>query len=236
MSMKKYYKYKSLKNLDHVLDILTNARLYCSEYGSLNDPAEGEFQAKILLSIESGKYLNKDNITTFYTRGNWSDQIDPEFKEFISSLQKKYLICSLSKTFKSIPLWAYYAESFSGICIEVVPKNELEFTDVTYNSDYPTCLFDPKEISAKSSEESIDRQIRKSLTYKGSHWKVEKEVRLLWREKYFDNINPIKRVYCGSRIDKNHFDLFRKLFPDIEFIQTRISNSSPKIITINQHS
>lgn len=232
MSMKKYYKYKSLKNLDHVLDILTNARLYCSKYSRLNDPAEGEFQAKVLLSVDRGKYLNKDNVATYYTKGNWSDELEPEYKEFIRALQEEYLVCSLSKTFKSIPLWAYYAESFSGICIEVVPKNESEFTDVIYNSDYPTCLFDPKKISVNSTEENVDREIKKSLTYKGSHWRAEKEVRLLWKEPYFDNIHPIKKVYCGSRIDGRHFELFRKLFPDIEFIQTRISNSSPKIITI----
>jgi hypothetical protein len=113
-----------------------------------------------------------------------------------------------------------------------VPKNESEFTEVTYDSDYPTCLFDPKVISVKSSEENIDREIRKSLTYKGSHWGIEEEVRLLWKESYFNNIYPIKRVYCGSRIEESHFDLFRKLFPYIEFIRTRISNSAPKIITI----
>ena len=37
------YKYRSLENLEHVLDIILNQRLYCSTYPELNVPFEGLF-------------------------------------------------------------------------------------------------------------------------------------------------------------------------------------------------
>ena len=44
----KLYKYRSLRqNLDFVLDILLNGRLYCAEYQTLNDPLEGFFIEEI---------------------------------------------------------------------------------------------------------------------------------------------------------------------------------------------
>ena len=40
----KLYKYRSLRrNLDFVLDILLNERLYCANYTALNDPLEGYY-------------------------------------------------------------------------------------------------------------------------------------------------------------------------------------------------
>jgi hypothetical protein len=231
VSMKKYYKYKSLKNLDHVLDVLTNTRLYCSKYCDLNDPFEGEFQAQFLSSIKHGKYINTDKVPVFYTKGDWSKLKDQGRRGgCIKFLQEKYFICSLAKNFSSIPLWAYYADSYYGICIEVVPRDNSDFTDVIYDVDYSMCSFDPKEIYVKPDEASIDRQIRKSLTHKVLHWELEDEVRLLWQESYYYDIYPVQKVYCGSRITDSHYDLLTKLFPDIKFIKTRISDMRPEVI------
>ena len=44
------YKYKSLADLEHVLDIILYERLHCSTYDKLNDPFEGLFLTTINLS------------------------------------------------------------------------------------------------------------------------------------------------------------------------------------------
>ena len=38
-----YFKYKSLDNLKHFLDIIANNRLYAAKYNELNDPMEGSY-------------------------------------------------------------------------------------------------------------------------------------------------------------------------------------------------
>jgi hypothetical protein len=41
--MTKFYKFKSPEPLLHVLDIIFNMRLYCSDWSKLKDPMEGWF-------------------------------------------------------------------------------------------------------------------------------------------------------------------------------------------------
>ena len=38
-----YYKFRSLDNIRHFLDILVNNRLYAARYDELNDPMEGAY-------------------------------------------------------------------------------------------------------------------------------------------------------------------------------------------------
>jgi len=40
----KIYKYKSLSNLWHVMDVLVHNRLYCAHWSELNDPLEGRYE------------------------------------------------------------------------------------------------------------------------------------------------------------------------------------------------
>ena len=43
---RKLYKYKSLKNFEHIVDIIFNNRFYASQYDKLNDPMEGLYNCK----------------------------------------------------------------------------------------------------------------------------------------------------------------------------------------------
>ena len=40
---KTYYKYRTLDDLERILDIIVNKRLYGAVYKELNDPMEGKF-------------------------------------------------------------------------------------------------------------------------------------------------------------------------------------------------
>ncbi len=72
------YKYRSLANFEHVLDIILNQRLYCSTYPELNDPFEGIYRVTYFL-LKDGDMATKEN-----------------YKNVEESVTGKIKICSLS--------------------------------------------------------------------------------------------------------------------------------------------
>lgn len=83
----KLYKYKSLKQFEYFMDILTQNRLYGSTFKELNDPMEGFFQSKNFTSEE------------------W---------EKIKKAKDTVRICSLSKCHDNVLMWTHYADEHRG--------------------------------------------------------------------------------------------------------------------------
>jgi hypothetical protein len=105
----KLYKYRSLRrDLDYVLDILLNERLYCAPYSALNDPLEGVFIVHV-----------------------------PRLANFLhplSMLEKLPRVCSLSQPLGDIALWSHYADGHTGVAIELDlpigrPLHEVRYVD-----------------------------------------------------------------------------------------------------------
>ena len=96
-----FYKYRSFRNFEHLVDILVNSRIYTANYAAMNDPMEGCYK--------------------------YPDSYD---KQEIAKLEKKIIqtkFCSLSK-FSNIDLmWAHYANGNRGICIGVEIKKNSNF-------------------------------------------------------------------------------------------------------------
>jgi hypothetical protein len=141
----KLYKYKSLKNLEHVTDIICNNRFYASQYYGLNDPMEGLYN---------------------YTSGTKEEYLDE-----IKKGKQKLRICSFSEVYHNPILWAHYADDFKGICIEVeVEKNTPEYdivkveyspVRVLFNSEISTPNELPKLILSQKAEEwSVEKEFR----------------------------------------------------------------------------
>src|SRR4030042_1235985 len=93
------YKYRSLANFEHVLDIILNQRLHCSTYPELNDPFEGLF-------------VTTRNITGANFKIN-------EAKDLFEGAIDKVKICSLSSDLNDVRLWSYYADGHEGIVFEI---------------------------------------------------------------------------------------------------------------------
>ncbi|MEK6627785.1 MAG: hypothetical protein AABY53_04095, partial [Bdellovibrionota bacterium] len=91
------YKFKSLRNFEFVSDIICNKRFYAANFLDLNDPMEGQF------------YHDPDT--------------KKEFLEEIIQGKHKIKICSFSKDYGNLLLWAHYSDSFRGICFEVEVDN-----------------------------------------------------------------------------------------------------------------
>lgn len=89
------YKYRSLNNFKHFVDIIINNRLFAARYFQLNDPMEGQY-------IHSEGVLSKDVINA------------------IKGEKDKIRICSLSRTPANALMWSHYADGHRGVVFEVL--------------------------------------------------------------------------------------------------------------------
>jgi hypothetical protein len=149
------FKYRSLSNLDFILDAILNKRLYAALYKDLNDPMEGKFKYKMTLSASAA---------------------DRRFVELLIREQDSVRICSLSETAANTLLWSYYAAGHSGMVLGVkVNDRGAEVVKVNYTNDLE---FRPFDGSAAGTE------ARKVLLNKSPQWAHEREVRVLTRTDY----------------------------------------------------
>lgn len=92
------YKYRSLENLERVLSIIIDRKLYGALYKELNDPMEGYFR--------------------------YDPKLDHTIVSNIIDSKQKTYICSLSEKGNIGLMWTHYANENKGCCIEVkVPAN-----------------------------------------------------------------------------------------------------------------
>lgn len=197
-----YYKYRSLSNLRYFLDILINKRLYLASYSELNDPMEGAF-------VITGDKRDIDN--------NWLN--------ILRSEKNDLRICSLSRNYDNILMWAHYADSNNGCCIEceVTSSPDLvEEVPVNYvNHIEPVAHLEPVQAA---------KQI---LSRKLECWKYENEVRFLKqvpeksKKTKFVKIK-IYRVYLGVKVsdkDKTFYtNLIHSIDKSIEVISIKKEN------------
>lgn len=187
------YKYRSGTTRD--IEALMNNQFYASSMEKLNDIQEG----KIIIDnqeIELFDLLVKNSVSNF----------DISIKKDLNNLMQIYKnsgVYSLSKDYKNELLWAYYADSHKGFCIEYdfnilksYPCNEDNFFDVKYSKNVPIInlgsIFD---ISI----------LKKSLVTKSLSWKHEDEIRILMPFQGMFNYftRAVKSIYFGYRTDKN---------------------------------
>lgn len=90
------FKFRSLKDLDRVLDMIRSNDVWCAEWRKLNDPMEG------LYYYEPGAVRRND-------------------QRIVSAIRSGKLgrfVCALSGRFDKAALWAYYADEFRGVALE----------------------------------------------------------------------------------------------------------------------
>lgn len=100
----------------------------------------------------------------------------------VQSILSQTYVFSLSKTYKSIQMWAHYADAHKGICYGFdVSEDEKCFSprlDVCYDDLRPQInILD----QYRGSAEKIENQLKKAITTKQKQWAYEEEVRCLKR-------------------------------------------------------
>ncbi|RQW82271.1 MAG: DUF2971 domain-containing protein [Geobacter sp.] len=205
------YKYRSLTNIEYVLDIIVNQRLYCSPYEQLNDPFEGQFQT--ILSVPYHFCVGSsagDPLVKYKESKSISD---------LGRQTNKTRVCSLSSSPTDVRLWSFYADGHKGIAFEV------DFSDIQDHVKevrYTTTLPEfGTTILGGATPEDV-------LTCKTDHWEFEKEYRIIGADPFFRVEGRIKRIIAGHRTPESLLELIRRILPP-EIISVRASLNQDSI-------
>jgi hypothetical protein len=168
----KLYKYKSLGNLWHVLDMVVNHRLYCAHWRELNDPLEGRYEI----------YLGKKD-----------DEIEGVMDSRIGRARDKYRIACLSADPENFLLWSHYADGHKGIVVEIdIPDGHPDLTAVVYTPFS----------SVFSEKTDTKEDMRHLFSGKALPWSYEQEYRVITEAKYFELPRPASRLLLGAMVSK----------------------------------
>jgi len=208
-----FYKYRSLQNIEFILDIILNNKLYCAPYSELNDPFEGVFHSFSYTASYSVPWTmpltaTPNKVTKIKT-----------IKDLLNEDTKASRICSLSTSLNDIRLWSHYADGNKGIAIEIeIPKTDL--FEVKY---LPGLAEFSDTLMTQTSSTDV-------LSIKTQHWHYESEYRVIQKDIYFPVAGNIKSIYLGHRISDFHKDLLKKIVPkSIPVIETELDSKTISI-------
>jgi hypothetical protein len=188
------YKYRSLatnENINRARDILVNNRVYFASAASFNDPFEG--QATISFDSSATNKLNVLKRYAMETHGlelsrasEWASRAfqnniaEPEahiHDELRAAFRKGAGLCTFSEKNDDILMWAHYADSHGGICIEFTSRKSDQIkwfeggVPVKYQPDFPVVNYYERN--------TVEKNAIAAMATKSSHWSYEKEWRLL---------------------------------------------------------
>jgi hypothetical protein len=195
---KHIYRYRSLsdeKLLNRELETLENSYLYAPPFGSMNDPMEAFYETGGPVDFVVDAMLRAEGA---------SRHIYSLLEEQVS----KFALISFATAPDDLPMWAYYAGNFAGVCMEfdssAISTGDLrdeELCPVTYarNALPPITVGD-------LAGDRMRRAVVARISRKRIEWKHEKEWRFVLGQvgprHYVDD--ALTRVYLGPRIDPAH--------------------------------
>lgn len=145
------YKFRSLKNIKYLLDILLNNQLYAARYDELNDPMEGHY----LISSPNRDLIKQLRDGKLKTR-----------------------ICSLTNDYRHTLFWSHYADSHCGCVFEISISNK-EVRKIKYEDKLPvvSSIMPAEELlSYKSKLWEYEDEYRVFSDSKYIHIKIERVI------------------------------------------------------------
>jgi hypothetical protein len=163
------YRFRPLEPFDRIADILLKKRFYAAQFRELNDPMEGMFEAP---------------------------QVRPTIVKRIRRDARQWRVCCFSLTADNPCLWAYYADGFKGICIEI----EVQMTGAPFHWDQVD--YKPAVQLVQANDADFNRIFpQNTLRWKAEQWEHEREVRKCTTKQYvpFGKEIKITRILFGLR-------------------------------------
>lgn len=189
------YRYGDDLTFERDLNDLMENRFYAPSYNLLNDPCE---------TLVFTDAFDKQATWFFRLIGGSFDQVKIALEEVVEK-KSQVGIYSLSKTYKDELLWAHYANSHSGFCIEYDLSTLLEIDkndSVMYS--FPVKYYGtPPQITFNDSiGKDVSAIITKIAGTKSSKWSYEKEHRIILDQNGHRTYNykALKSVYFGIRM------------------------------------
>jgi hypothetical protein len=203
----KLYKYRSLKNMEFVLDIIINERLHCAPYSELNDPLEGIFFSLYYpsVTIEPFGSISKSGTNIKTVRS---------VKDLPFSVERSR-ICSLSAGLSDVRLWSYYADAHQGVAIEIdFSGKESDARRITYVRELEEHGL---SFLGSPSAEAV-------LSSKTVHWEYEQEYRVIQDAEFYPIKGRITAIYTGINSSARQIELLNKVMRSgIPMIQTQMN-------------
>lgn len=197
----KLYKYRYGSKRD--LESLQNNYFYVPHAIALNDPSENLFNEQDVYS-ELEIFENLSGLST--------SDIKKQVEGLCKKVRAEIGIFSLSQTFNDELLWAYYADSHSGFCIEydLEKINELRAFSCAFEVEYADKR--PKlklHNLIQSGEKEIEDFLRITSGTKSKKWKHEQEFRICIEPfgRFIYDYRAVKAIYFGMRMPKLKKDL-----------------------------
>lgn len=178
-------------------------KIFSAPIDSLNDL----FEAEVLVNNESFK-LSK--VLSFLPSFDKTDRVKGAEFNFITELNrfvdqsKSFGIYSLSRTPTDELLWAHYANSHHGFCIEYDLELLLDYKlqgerviELNYTKRLPKLLLSDLILDGKIE----NKILQKIIGTKSIRWKYEKEIRIVTGKTgfYEYDFRALKGVYFGHR-------------------------------------
>lgn len=198
------YKYRGGNDEIFTRDLksLENDIFWAPTRHNLNDPCEGfvsceNFRAQLDSIVK--RVINSNNEVL-----DAAEQVSRQFEKIVDK-RNDAGIYSLSKTFADELLWAHYANSHNGFCVEYdldilvkFGRSEFESFDVVYSENLP--VIDVRDLSAKDSKIIV----QKIMGYKSKRWSYEKEHRIVTSfsggQSY--DFRAVKGIYFGLKMSE----------------------------------
>ncbi len=193
------YKYRG-GSFKRDLQSLKNDTFWASNTKQLNDPYEG------FISIKDYQQQLNNLKNIFSQHRAHLTLIEQSLKNIIDMKDTKLGILSLSKRYDDELLWAHYANSHKGFCIEYDldrllskqnPKHR--FFDIQYSDKIPNLDF-----SQLLGQNDPDILIKKMLGYKSKRWEYEQELRIITENQGINTYDyrAVKAIYFGLKTPK----------------------------------
>lgn len=226
----KVYKYRSseIMLLKRDLRSLINNEIFSAPIKSLNDV----FEAKFIINektFEFNFFMDKVNSNAIK---NTPLSILNEYIETSS----KFGVYSLSKNYNDELLWAYYANSHKGFCLEYDLQELVSYrmreelvTEVIYQTEVPTLTI--SDLYSFHKGTSLDNTLNKKLiATKSKRWGHEGELRIVTglSGKYKYEYNSLKAIYFGCRCTPYFHKLVMKVMRGrgIKYYKMQTKNDS----------
>lgn len=196
------YKFKGGGDALYALDIAIHERLYCARYSELNDPFEGQFQAK---KLKRGGFLGGMTLNSADING----ASGPSFLYYdsLDGLEGNTRVCSLTSAYDDVRMWALYGDSSRGVAFEFeVPDDHPDLHRVHYQRTLPHA-----SLGLLNTTNTVD-----VLTCKTIHWEYEQEWRFITDESspYVLLPGALRRVLIGHRAPMAVQEALLKVAPE----------------------
>jgi hypothetical protein len=184
------YRFRRLDqdNLEKEIDAITKSYLYAPTFETLNDPMEAFFGVS----------------TNVYSGDSLQEAVDhgTRVREQLAQLNYQIGIISMTNSLENLPMWAYYANNFSGICLEFNAASlclgDL-FACGPYVVDYRADSL-PYHDTSTELIDLLENHKQKNFLTKPIGWCHESEWRFLTTpgKNYYPR-HALKRIWVGPR-------------------------------------